>query len=459
MLKTHERTFSIMQKSMDFLMVALCTTIAFALRFHILPGGQQGLEMLFLKMALGLGLLTLYFFNKQGLYRTQRFNSRYREILAVFRANSFALLAFVILLYFFADERLSRLFILTYFVLSSLFLIATRMGVRNFLRSLRRKGKNLRHVLLIGAGPQALRYIQTVLQYKDAGIRIAGWVDADRELANQFKIKIFEEGLGEVKQKIKPDSLIVSYPSSQSHKIDIVIREHVNDLVPIQILPDLSYSFIGHQIEDFAGLPVFSLNTPNVNSWDYFIKRVLDFILTFIGLIIISPLFVIIAIGVKLSSPGPIFFIQERMGLDGRRFKMWKFRSMKVGDSFNHTQEWSNKDNPRKTAFGSLLRKTSMDELPQLFNVLMGHMSLVGPRPEQPFFVDKFRKEIPTYMLRHRMKAGITGWAQVNGFRGDTDLNQRIEFDLFYIKNWSLWLDFKILFLTFWKVLLDKSAY
>jgi exopolysaccharide biosynthesis polyprenyl glycosylphosphotransferase len=176
------------------------------------------------------------------------------------------------------------------------------------------------------------------------------------------------------------------------------------------------------------------------------------------GLFVLSPLFLFIAVGIKLSSRGPIFYSQERIGINGKFFKMWKFRSMIPPRENEDKTEWANKENNRRTKFGDFLRKSSLDELPQFFNVLIGNMSLIGPRPERPFFVEKFKSEIPGYMLRHKMPVGISGWAQINGLRGDTSISERIEHDIYYIKHWSIWLDIQIIFLTFWKSLIDKNA-
>lgn len=245
----------------------------------------------------------------------------------------------------------------------------------------------------------------------------------------------------------------------KSFRTSEFMAKHHNDVTPIQILPDLSFSLVGHQIEDFAGIPLVTVNQPTFNQFELALKRTLDVVGVLIGGLFISPLLLICAIGVKLSSPGPIFFGQRRVGVDGSEFLMWKFRSMRVADDSVQTKEWSNKENPRKTRFGDFLRRTSLDELPQIWNVLVGDMSLVGPRPEQPFFVEKFRHEIPGYMLRHKMRAGMTGWAQINGWRGDTDLSERINCDIYYIKNWSFIFDLRILFLTFFKGFVSKNAY
>ena len=329
-----------------------------------------------------------------------------------------------------------------------------RIAVRNLLRSLRRKGKNLRHVLLIGNGASLVDYVHTARKFKDSGINVIGWIDSQGRSLN-FNIK----EISSYSNDLTPDSIIISYEGKDSYKTSKFIAENYNDVIPIQVLPELSYSMVGNQIEDFGGIPVISVNQPRLNSVELFIKYLCDLLLTLIGCILISPILLLVTIGVRISSPGPILFGQKRVGLDGKEFLMWKFRSMLVADDSKQTQEWSNKENPRKTRFGDFIRKTSLDELPQLLNVLKGEMSLVGPRPEQPFFVEKFRHEIPGYMLKHKMKPGMTGWAQVNGWRGDTDLNKRIECDIYYIKNWSLWLDVKILFLTLFKGFINKNAY
>lgn len=458
MFKSHEKFISLLQKLVDSIVVVACWLLAYFIRFHYLPNAQIGLQLEFLKIAPVLIIVTLYSFHRTGLYRSLRFSSRYKEIFSVLRGNTGAVLGLVILLYFFSGERISRLTIVIYAALSSVVLVITRMMVRNFLRSLRAKGKNLRHVLLIGNSPAIVDYVNTARLYKDSGIRFMGWIDSEG-LAKNVGVSEIHESFETIKRNKAPDSIIISYVGDKADRSQDFISRHYNDVIPIQLLPDLSYSMIGHQIEDFGGIPLLAVNQPTFNGIELFFKRLFDFIVTLIGVIIISPLLLFIAIGVKISSPGPILFGQKRIGADGEEFTMWKFRSMKVADSQTQTQEWSNKENPRKTKFGEFIRKTSLDELPQLFNVLMGNMSLVGPRPEQPFFVDKFRHEIPGYMLKHKMKPGITGWAQVNGWRGDTDLHKRIECDLFYIKNWSLVLDIKIFFLTFIKGFINKNAY
>jgi Undecaprenyl-phosphate glucose phosphotransferase len=412
----------------------------------------------FLQLSPLIALLTMYSFHKNGLYQSYRYSSRMKEIISVLKANILSLVLLVILFYFFSSERVSRLTILIYFIVSTSLLVFFRIIFRNILRSLRKNGHNLRHVLLVGNGAPLLQYIDIINQYKDCGVNIVGWIDS-HENAEQTGINKIDKDYNEFIQSNTVDSFVISYQGSSSHQTSLFIKEHYNDVIPIKILPDLSYSMVGHSIDDFVGLPTISVNSPKISSISLAVKSFIEIFMTFLGLLIISPLLFTISILVKASSPGPIFFAQERIGLNGKKFKMWKFRSMKVADKTTQTNEWSNKDNPRKTKVGEILRKTSLDELPQLWNVMTGDMSLIGPRPEQPHFVNKFRHEIPGYMLKHKMKPGITGWAQVNGWRGDTDLGKRIECDIYYIKHWSLWFDFKIIFLTFWKGFINKNAY
>jgi Undecaprenyl-phosphate glucose phosphotransferase len=458
MLKSNEKLFSFTQKLLDALTAGVCWLLAYHLRFNYSDLAQSGLGPLFFQLTPLLMVLTIYTFYKFGLYKSQRFNSRFKEITAVFYANSIVAVAFVVFLYFFASNRLSRLTIVYYYFFSSFGLTLMRIMVRNYLRALRRKGKNLRHVLLVGNGDQLLKYVDTVKDFKDSGIRFLGWIDGGN-LAIEKNIAPLNITLEEAKAALSPDAIVIGYKSIDSFQVDKILRKHFNDVIPIQVLPDLTYSFIGHRIDDFDGIPLLTLNQPKLDGIGSFFKRSFDILSCSLGLLFISPLFILIGLLIKLTSRGPVFYGQERMGLDGMPFTMWKFRTMKVSHADEDKTTWTTKDDPRKTPIGALLRKTSIDEFPQLLNVLMGDMSLVGPRPERPFFVEKFNQEIPGYMLRHKMKSGITGWAQINGWRGDTSIAKRIECDNFYIKNWSFWLDLKILFLTFWKGFVNKNAY
>lgn len=459
MLKQNERSFSYLQKLADFVMAALCWYGVYLVRFSLFPNAQQGLELAFFRVGIILGLLTLYFFARSGLYRSYRMSTRHEEIVKVFKANTLTCVTAVVLLYFLSDERMSRSVVLGYYLASTMVFIAFKLVIRNFLRSLRARGKNLRHICLVGTGLAIERYVTNIQGFRESGIDFMGWADSNG-LAETYAIKEYSlENLPAL--AMNADSIVIGYQGAETSKVDQILNKIYNNVVPVVILPDLSYSRVAFSLDHVAGVPAFVLNQPNFSSLDIISKRLFDILASGFGLLILSPLFLLVSINVKLSSAGPIFFGQERVGLDGRRFKMWKFRSMRLGGHVTDdgVPGWTVKDDPRKTKFGTFLRATSIDELPQLWNVFWGDMSLVGPRPEQPFYVEKFRHEIPAYMLRHKMKAGITGWAQVNGWRGDTSLHKRIECDLYYIRHWSLWFDIKILFLTFCKGFLHKNAY
>ena len=231
-------------------------------------------------------------------------------------------------------------------------------------------------------------------------------------------------------------------------------------MVDIKIVPDLlQFVALRTGMEDLDGIPIINLSDTPLSGWYGPVKRAADILFSSLGIILTSPVLILIAVTIKLTSRGPVFYKQERMGLDGSVFTMFKFRSMKVGAEEETGAVWAKKDDPRRTGIGSFLRSTSLDELPQLFNILKGEMSFVGPRPERPYFVEQFRGKIPRYMLRHKVKCGLTGWAQVNGYRGNTSIEKRIEYDIFYIENWSLSFDIKIIWLTFWKGLISKHAY
>lgn len=326
--------------------------------------------------------------------------------------------------------------------------MVSKFTIRANLKISYAKGKNVRGVYLIGNTLKIQDYAKKIETHPEYGMKIIKWVKDESQIEN-LDIKEIE--------KEKPESVIIGVPNHCYHHISKLLRDLNNYLIEVIVLPDLSHSFVGYQIVDMSGITAILINEPNFSNRSIIIKRLFDIFASSIGLLILSPFLILIAIIVKLTSKGPIFYQQVRMGLDGKEFKIYKFRTMTIDSSNKET--WTIKNDPRVTQFGMFLRKTSLDEFPQLFNVLKGNMSLVGPRPERPVFVEEFRKEIPTYMLRHKMKAGITGWAQINGWRGDTSIEKRIECDLYYIKNWSIWFDIWIILMTLWKGFINKNAY
>ena len=440
----------------DFVLAFILWASAVLLRIHFTETNAPHFQH-YMKFGLLIGTLTVLSFSYCGLYESLHFRSRSNEFFAVLRANILALLGFILLGYFFSGERISRGALLIYAIFSFLIYIIERLSLVTFLRREMRKTRNQTKILLVGEGEALEEYIRVVGEQQHLGINIVGWAEAS---ASKTVSNLQSGGFRELQTRFKPDAVVISYPPEKSNLIDSFLRDNYNDLTKIYVLPAFgSYALLGLRLEDFAGLPILAVNQPEWRTRDLIAKRLLDFTGAFCGLLVLSPLLFLLSVLVKLTSPGPIFFGQERMGLDGRTFKMWKFRSMKAAPPGVATTGWTVANDPRRTKFGTFLRSTSLDELPQFWNVLVGDMSLVGPRPEQPHYVESFRNEIPAYMLRHKMKAGITGWAQINGWRGDTSLHRRIECDLYYIKNWSLTLDFKILLLTIWKGFVNRNAY
>jgi len=435
MSSRRKRRFEVTVKVFDLILVNVAWWFAYYLRFetNLLPS-EVGLFDLYLKFSILVTFLTYYSFRSEGIYTTRVPATDFQYIFSIIKANSFAFLLFIVSSYFLFGHKPSRLFALAYYFLSTLLIVGLKLSIH---RVRRRKPKEY---LLVGNTKQIQDYAEKITSKPELGIQIKKWLKTDEEIAN-FKVEDLDT--------IKPDTIVFA----DRPTIDIS-----NLLIEVIILPDLSHALVGYQVVNImSGTLAIIINEPNFKSRSIIIKRIFDFVLCSIGVIIISPLLILIALLVKLTSKGPILYSQVRMGLDGREFKMYKFRSMTVGETNKET--WTVKNDPRVTPIGKILRKTSLDELPQLFNVILGDMSLVGPRPERPIFVNEFKQSIPTYMLRHKMKAGITGWAQINGWRGDTSIEKRIECDLYYIKNWSIWMDIWIIFMTFWKGFINKNAY
>ena len=313
----------------------------------------------------------------------------------------------------------------------------------------------------MGQAPQMQDFLTVVESVAELKAQVKGWVDGgEMALARGVKSRPFVwEELDLFLTESAPQAIVIGPNDDGRYPMQKLFAKCAEHSVDVFVLPDFSHVALGQKLHSVLGLSYWEINAPSLSILDLYLKRSFDFLLTLIGGLLISPLLLLLAIIVKATSKGPIFYGQERVGLDGKNFKMWKFRTMKVGAEAQTGAVWAIENDPRRTPLGTFLRKSSLDELPQIWNVLRGEMSLVGPRPERPVFVEKFKREIPSYMLRLKAKAGITGWAQINGWRGNTSLEKRIECDLLYIKNWSLWFDIKILVMTFWKGLFNKNAY
>ena len=450
----------ILYRIFDFLIVTICWYGAYIVRFSVLASDIDYSDLEIPIIGVAVAFITLLFFSHNDLYTLQRYFPWSHELLSIFKSHFQAISTVIVLLYALNPSRLSRIMLLTYSI-SVVFLSLTgRLLIKSLLIRRRRRGFNLKQVVLIGANKSILECAQKIIQTPELGLRVIGWLDS-RGGAKELDIPELSsvENIPTVRGEGSPDALIVGYEVKNYPNQNAILAHFNKTVVPVWILPDIEHTFIGYTIESFHSIPMLKINAHHLSILESLTKRGIDILGSLLAFTILSPIFLSVSILVKLSSRGPFFYKQERVSQNGHLFTMWKYRSMFVDSEREPGAMWTKKNDSRITPIGSFLRKTSLDEIPQFWNVLKGDMSLVGPRPERPVLIEKFRDQIPSYMLRHKMKSGLTGWAQVNGWRGNTSLEKRIEFDLFYIQNWSIWLDIKILFLTFLRGFVNPNAY
>jgi Undecaprenyl-phosphate glucose phosphotransferase len=466
MLKRYQHTVGYIFRLVDALVVVGAWLASYWVRFIIAPiAVTKGFPEFTAYAALAplIAVLWMGVLTFMRVYESRRMLTRVHEIQVILNAHGMALLLFVSLTYFSEEYRYSRLVMLYFAIIGGLALVAFRMILRNTLCALRARGFNLRHVLAVGEGPTLESMLLRLEMFPELGLRVHGVATHDgsrgRAICGKPVLGSFDD-ISELIRSTKVDEVLIALPPSQSQDLDRLLDLLKDETLDVRMVPDVHrYITLGCEIDDLDGVPIVRINDSPLIGWGALSKRITDIALSAAGLLVLSPLLLSIAALVRLSSRGPVLYVQERMGLDGRSFHMLKFRSMRADAESKTGAVWAQATDERRTAIGTFLRKTSLDELPQLWNVLRGDMSLVGPRPERPVFVSRFRKEIPHYMLRHKVRAGITGWAQINGWRGNTSLDRRVECDLFYIRNWSYTLDLKILMLTLWKGFVHKNAY
>ena len=409
---------------------------------------------------LSLGVMPL-----AGLYRPQRGVSLVVELGALF--NAWLVLAGCGLAFLFATKTgftYSRVWAGLWVAFGMMGHALLRIPLRIALRSLRRRGYNLRHIAIVGAGPFGTEVANRLEDTPWSGFAIRGIYDDEPAVAGpQPATKRLHRPLSQLAQDLVAgtvDQVWIALPLKADEQIRLVIAQLRDFPVQICFVPDIyNFNLLHHSFSEIAGLPVINLTDTPLRGWKVFGKLVEDYVFSAVILLIASPLMVLIALGIKLTSSGPIFYQQERVTWNGANFPMLKFRSMPVQSEAASGPVWAQPGETRATGFGAFLRRSSLDELPQFINVLKGQMSIVGPRPERPQFVDEFRKQIPGYMQKHLVKAGITGWAQVNDLRGNTDLATRIQYDLYYIENWSIWFDLRIMALTVINIFTSHNAY
>ena len=393
--------------------------------------------------------------------RVQRFRVEFTNII---KANVLGLLVFLTVLYIIKQTHFSRTMLFIFFITNIILAMMVRGMIYLLLFSLRRGGYNIKHVLLVGFSETAKAYIDRVLVYREWGYEVHGILDDNAGPEENYKgISVIGriDSLKEYLDSNNFDEIASTLKIDEYSKLRDIVNICEKTGVHTQFIPDYNNIIPTRPYtEDLMGMPVINIRyVPLSNTFYSLIKRVMDVIISLTGILITSPLMVCIAVIIKTTSKGPLIYKQERVGLHNKSFMMYKFRSMRVQEAGEEKKAWTTKNDPRVTAVGKFIRRTSIDELPQLFNILKGDMSVVGPRPERPFFVEKFKEEIPRYMIKHQVRPGLTGWAQVNGYRGDTSIKKRIEYDLFYIENWTLGFDIKIMFLTIFKGLINKNAY
>jgi Undecaprenyl-phosphate glucose phosphotransferase len=462
-LKRYHQVFGSLLIVADICGLIFAWLLAYYLRFYtqIVPV-TKGIPPIskYVTLIIPVCFVWLVVFSYFSLYRSQRITRRTTELGKVIRAHGVALLCFVALTYVFTEYRFSRVVIGYFGIISGFYLLAVRLILRNSLRKLRIMVMHQRSVAIVGDGATALALLERIKRMPELGIRVVGFITQTGQ--GQLPMPVIGS-YQDIPEKIslwKIDDLILAMPRAHGAEEERLLADLSKSVIGVHLVPDMyAFLMVGCEVESFDDLPVLGINESPVTLTGKIWKRIMDFSLTLLALLMLSPLFLLISVLVKLTSRGPIFYGQVRMGLDGRTFKMWKFRSMRVDAEKETGAVWAKKDDDRRTPIGAFLRSSSLDELPQLWNVLVGDMSLVGPRPERPEFVHQFRHEIPGYMLRHKVRAGMTGWAQVNGWRGDTSLEKRIECDLYYIRNWSLFLDLKILWMTVYRGFVNKNAY
>ena len=466
MIRDNQKFLNRLQVIIDAFVIAIAYALAYWFKFCsglFVNGPHWDFESYATYLAAIIpGYLILYLsFN---LYTPKRVQGRRLELSNIIKANTIGVMLFIIVLFGMHLDDFSRGMLGIFYVVNIVLETAERNGIRMFLRDIRRKGFNIKQILLVGYSRAAEEYIDRIRSNPQWGYVIRGILDDNVESGTEYRgVKV----LGKI------DNLFVILPENRLDEIAITLGldeysklEHIVALceksgVHTKFIPDYNNIIpTKPYTEDLLGLPVINIRyVPLTNTFNSIVKRTMDIFGSVFCIILFSPLMLMAAILVKTTSEGPLIYKQERVGLHNKPFYMYKFRSMEVQNPTEERKAWTVPGDPRVTKVGKILRMTSIDEMPQFFNVLKGDMSLVGPRPERPLFVEKFREEIPRYMIKHQVRPGMTGWAQVNGYRGNTSIRKRIDCDLYYIENWSVGLDIKILFLTVFKGFINKNAY
>lgn len=469
MIKDNQKVLNRLHVLMDVMIMVTSYVLAYFIKFYIIDADTTDVGVLSVRdyfivlIFLIPGYVILYFLS--SVYGPKRTVKQRHEFLAIFQANTLGMAFYIIVLYLVIREiNYSRVMMGIFYILNIFITCLSRVVLRTMLWTIRKKGYNVKHVLVVGYSRAAEQYIDRLLWNPQWGYKVCGILDDTVPAGTFYKgIKVLGrlENLEVILPHNELDEVAIALALKDYDNLEHVVNICEKSGVHTKFIPDYN-SVIPTRpyTEDLMGLPVINIRyVPLANTSNKVIKRAMDIACSACGIVILSPLLLFLAILVKISSPGPVIFKQERVGLHGKPFYMYKFRSMEQQSEDEEKKAWTVRDDPRVTCIGKLMRRTSLDELPQLFNILRGDMSLIGPRPERPLFVERFREEIPRYMVKHQVRPGLTGWAQVNGFRGDTSIKKRIDCDIYYIENWTIGFDIKIFLLTFFTGFINKNAY
>ena len=467
MIKNNQKLLNTFHVVLDALVIIFSYVAAWHIRFRsgifeVAPWYLSLQEYMIVLIFLVPEYLLLYYIFQ--LYTPKRVQGRRLEAWRIIQANVIGLMTFILVLYLAREPDFSRTMMFIFFCINVFVEIVGRNILREELRNIRKKGYNQKHILLVGYSRAAEQYVDRIRANPEWGYIVRGILADNKPRGTQYRgVKVLgrTENLTIVLPENKLDEIVITLGLAEYHKLEHIVGMCEKSGVHTKFIPDYNNIIpTKPYTEDLLGLPVVNIrHVPLSNVLYALLKRGVDLFGDVTALLLFSPVMAFTALAIKITSPGPLIFKQERIGFQNKPFLMYKFRSMVVQGENKEKGGWTTQNDPRVTGFGKFIRKTSIDELPQLFNVLKGNMSLVGPRPERPQFVEKFSEEIPRYRVKHQVRPGLTGWAQVNGYRGDTSIRKRIEYDLYYIENWTLGFDFKIIFLTFFKGFVNKNAY
>ncbi len=467
MIIDNQKQFSRFHMLIDILVISFSYVLAWAIRFvgpfaNTAVRAKSFRDFMLLLLLIIPGYLLLY--QAFSLYTPLRMQGRRLVLSNVIQANTLGLLIIIAVLYVIEEHDYSRLTFFIFYVINVILECGFRMTVFYILRNLRKKGYNQKQVLLVGYSRAAGEYIERIKENPQWGYVVRGILDDNVPAGTEYRgVKVLGRiaNLMVILPNSNLDEIAITLGLNEYYRLEEIVSLCEKSGVHTKFIPDYNNIIpTKPYTEDIQGLPVINIRyVPLSNTFNAMVKRTMDVVGALIALVLASPVMLVVSILIKLTSRGPLIYKQERVGLHNKTFRMYKFRSMEMQSPEKEKKAWTVKDDPRVTGIGRFMRRTSIDELPQLINILKGDMSLVGPRPERPFFVEKFREEIPRYMVKHQVRPGLTGWAQVNGYRGDTSIRKRIEYDLYYIENWTVGLDIKIILMTFFKGFINKNAY